>query len=341
MANQFAVSVADAIGRDSNGNVLFLGKANMSSAFTMTTARTDVRGGINNPLLYTYYHDREVAVSIEAATFTPALVALNAGTSVTNGTYSVVKTEAVTLSSGSGTLSETPVAGTFVGLLFSNGTIANVTPSGTAVFVAGKNESVTAMYTYSETLVDQVVGYATNPPTGIELILTSEIRNASNVKVYDLQIIIPNFNISGNYNISLSADGVSSQAIEGAALVEPDPSGDYYYKVNWIPSTSGTLVFSDLAMTPSVISFSAATAPDTFQITTLGIRGGLYANVNVTTSASYARTSGSATITVGSGTGLVTATSAVANSHAATITGWYWDATSGSLSDTVSVIVTA
>jgi hypothetical protein len=339
MANQFAVSVADAIGRDSNGNVLFLGKANMSSAFTMTTARTDVRGGINNPLLYTYYHDREVAVSIESAVFTAALVALNAGTSITNGTYSVVKTEAVTLSSGSGTLTETPVSATTVGLLFSDGTIVNVTPSGTTVFVAGKNENVTAMYTYSETLVDQVVGYATTPPSGIELILTSEIRNASNVKVYDLQIIIPNFNISGNYNISLAADGVSSQTIEGAALVEADAAGDYYFKANWIPSTAGTLVFSDLAMTPSVISFSAATKPDTYQITTLGIRGGLYANVNVTTSASYARTSGSTSITVGSGTGLVTATSAVANSHVATITGWYWDVSSGSLSDTISVIV--
>jgi hypothetical protein len=244
------------------------------------------------------------------------------------------------LSSGSGTLTETPVS-TTVGLLFSNGTIANVTPSGTTVFVAGKNEIVTAMYNYNETLVDQVIGYATTPPTGIELILTSEIRNASNVKVYDLQIIIPNFNISGNYNISLSADGVSSQAIEGTALVEADAAGDYYYKVNWIPSIAGTLVYTDLALTPSVIDFSAATKPDTFQITALGIRGGLFANVNVTTSASYARTSGCAGITVGSGTGLVTATSAVIANDSAVITGWYWDVSSGSLVDTLSVLVGA
>jgi hypothetical protein len=314
MANKFLVSVADVIGRNSTtGALLFRGVANINSAFTMATQKTDVRGGINNPLLYVYYHDREITVSIESATFEKSLLALNAGTSVANGTLTVAKQESVTLSSGSGNLTET----------------------------ATSNQTVTAIYDYSETEVDYVTGYATLPPTGIELIMTSEVRDTTNTKIYDFQIIIPNFNISGNYTMSLAANGVSNQKIEGAALVKAAAGGDYYYIAKWIPSAAGTVSYSDVAMTPSVITFSAAVKPDTEQITTLGIRGGLMANVNITTSASYARTSGCTTITVGSGTGLVTGTSAIANSHNAVISGWYYDSVSGSLSDTVTVNVTS
>ncbi len=341
MANEFLVSVADVIGRDtSTGNVLFRGKANLNSSFTMTTQKTEVRGGINNPLLYTYYHDRAVEVKIESATFDKSLWALNAGTTVVNDTVTVVKTESVTLSSGSGTLTETPTSN--VGVIFDSGAIQTVTPVGTDIYVSGGgSQSVTAVYDYSETLVDQVVGYTVNPPTGVELIMTSEIRNASGTKVYDLQIDIPAFNISGNYTLALNANGVSTQSFDGTAAETTHADGNYYYKVNWIPATSAVPPVTAIAAIPTTLSFSAATAPDTGQITVMGIRGGTYANITLTTASSYVRTSGCSTITVGTGTGVVTATSAVNAGDTALITATYYDATSGSLTDTVNVSVTS
>ena len=340
MANEFLVSVADVIGRDSTtGNLLFIGKANISSAFNMTTQKTDVRGGINNPLLYTYYHDREVSVKIESATFDKTVLALNAGTTVSNDTVTVAKKEAITLVAGVGTCTETPIGN--VGVLLPNGTIQNVTPSGAEITVSGgAAQEVDVVYNYSETLVDEVVGYTNLPPTGIHLTMISEIRNSSNTKTYDFIVDIPAFNISGNYNLSLSANGVSNQAIEGTALVTVAASGDYYYKSWWVPSAATSVAYSDIAATPSTIMFDVSDLPDTSQITVYGIRGGIYQNVNVTTSCSFVRTSGCTTFTV-SAAGLVTATSAVLADSAAVISATYYDATAGSLVDTMNLAATA
>jgi len=337
MANEFLVSVADVIGRDATTDaLLFLGKANITSAFGITTQKTDVRGGINNPLLYTYYHDREVSVKVESATFNKSIIALNAGTTVTNSTYTVCKKESKTLSGGSVTLSETPTSST-VGVILPNGTIQNITPSGAVITVSGGlNQTVDCIYDYSETLVDQVVGYATLPPTGIHLTLISEVRDASNTKTYDLIIDIPNFNLSGNYNMSLNANGVSSDNLEGTAVVEAATGGDYYYKVWWVPASTTSVAYTDIAATPSTVTFDVSDLPDTSQITVLGIRGGTYANVNVTTSCSFTRTSGCTTFTV-SAAGLITATSAVLADSTCVITSTYYDSTSGSLTDTMTV----
>ena len=70
MANEFLVSVADVILQDATtGAALAYGKANISSAFTLSMQSADVRAGINNPLLYSYYHTRELSVKVEQATF--------------------------------------------------------------------------------------------------------------------------------------------------------------------------------------------------------------------------------------------------------------------------------
>ena len=74
-----------------------------------------------------------------------------------------------------------------------------------------------------------------------------------------------------------------------------------------------------------------------------GYRGQLYGVLPVTTSSSYVKTtgtSGSQNISV-SATGLVTAGSATGSGVNVWITATYYDPTSGSLSDTVSVVTTA
>jgi hypothetical protein len=98
MANNFLVSVADAILRNPTTlETLAIGKANINSAFNITMANTDVRGGIGNPLLYSFYHDRMVELSIESAIFSKSILALNAGATVTNGALTCVKQEYIVL----------------------------------------------------------------------------------------------------------------------------------------------------------------------------------------------------------------------------------------------------
>ena len=59
MSNEFLVSVANAVLRDSTtGEALVYGKANLNSSLTQTMDATDVRGGVGNKLLYKYFHSK-------------------------------------------------------------------------------------------------------------------------------------------------------------------------------------------------------------------------------------------------------------------------------------------
>lgn len=242
MGNLFLVSVADVIGRNkTTKQIYFYGKANINSQFQTAMQATDVRGGINNPLLFRYYHDREVTVTIDSAIFDKTWLALNAGatTATLSQTTTITKTESVSLTSASGTLSGSALASTYVGVVMSSGSIINVAATGSLITVPGAGtESVTCTYDMSGSGVDYVTGYTITPPAGLELVMTSEVRDNTNTKLYDFQIIIPSFNISGNQQWSLTAAGVSQTKIEGAALVTPGTTSatDYYYIAKFIPA---------------------------------------------------------------------------------------------------------
>lgn len=343
MANKFLVSVANAILRDPNTlAALALGKTNITSSITLAMAATDVRGGINNPLLFAYYHDRKVDFKIEEVTFNKNILALNLGTSIANGAYTVVKNESLVLSGGSGVVTQTPLAN--VTVFLPNDTIQTVTPTGGSITVSGGgNLKVNAVYTYTVT-ADQIVATSTTPPTLVDLTLIAEVRDETNVVTDYLHINVPRYQISGNYTLALAANGVSQQALDGTALVttSTDASADYYFKATWIPVSSTSVPVSSIANSPTVLTFSVAGGkPQSKQMTTLGIRGGLFANSVITTSCSYTRTSGCITISCGSYTGLVTAGSSFLAGESAIFQSAFYDTVSGSLTDTFTVNCTA
>jgi hypothetical protein len=207
---------------------------------------------------------------------------------------------------------------------------------------SGANQMITAVYNYLTT-ADRITIETTKPPSVVDLTLIAEIRDNTNTIVDYLQINVPRFLVSGNYTLSLAANGVSNQALEGSALAVASSdcvNGEYYATVTWVPATAVAPSVYGIAALPASIAFSVASGlPASRQIQTLGIRGGLYGNLTVTSSASYVK-SGSASITVSAG-GLVTAGSSGSAGHAATVTVTYYDATSGSLTDTVAVSITA
>ena len=350
MANNFLVSVARAVLRDPTTLAgIGYGTANIDSALNITTQETEVRGGINNPLLFKYIHDRKVDVKITDATFSPTILSLNAGTSVLNGSVTAVKTDCLTLSaSGSATLNSTPTS-TNVEVFLPNGTIQTVTPTGSNITVSGgANQTVTAIYDYTSALTDQVTIETTKRPSVVDLTLIAEVRDSSNVIQYYLQIHVPKFQINGNYNLALAANGVSTQALEGSSLAVTSSdctTGDYYAKVTWIPNSSEAIPVTSIALYPAMTFSVAAGLPASKQLTLYGLRGGLNGNVILTTSASYHITSGStglaAYFNVGANTGLVTAGSSVAAGWNAIVTACYTDATLGTLTDVTTITATA
>ena len=341
MTNEFLVSVADVILRDpTTGNALAYGKANISSAITLSMQSADVRAGINNPLLYSYYHTREMSVKVEQATFDETILALNVGATVSVGAVNVLQTDCLTLSaSGSGTITLTPVGN--VSVILPSGAIETVTPSTKDITVSsGASALVTAIYVTSKS-ADQITIESTEPPSIVDLTLIAEIRasDQTTVKKY-LQVNIPRFQVAGNYTLNLAANGVSNQALEGKALVSSATdctTGDSYAKVTYIPVTSST-EYSSIAVIPSTTTWVNSTA-QSVQLSVLGIRGGVYANQNITTSCSFVL-SGSfgAGMAVGAATGLIsTSASGVTTTGTAIIAARY---ATGSLVDLAQIIFT-
>ena len=340
MTNEFLVSVADAVIRDpiTKAGIAY-GKANITSAFNLSMSSQDVRAGINNPLIYSYYHTRELGVTLSQAIFAETFLALNVGGTVQTGAVNVLQTDCIVLSSsGSGVLSSTPIGN--VEVFLPDGTVQTVTPSVKNITVTGaNNKMVNAIYTTSK-MANQITVETVKPPSIVDLTLIAEIRSSdqTTVKKY-LQINIPRFQIAGNYTLDLAADGVSNETLEGRALATTSSdctTGDYYAKISYIPVTE-SIVYSNIAATPSTIYWPKATAQST-QITVLGIRGGIYDNANITSECTFTRvgTTGSGII-VGS-TGLIsTSASAIPNPTTIQINVTY---PSGSLVDYVMINVT-
>jgi len=347
------VSVGEAVVRDSvTGAALMSGRANIDSAFTMSAQSTEVRGGINNQLLFTYIHDKKVDVKITDATFNMDILSLNAGTNILNSSVTVLKSECVTFSaSGSATLANVPTGTKGVNVFLGDpATIQTVTPVGSVITVSGGN-GLTGMayYDYSVT-ADQLTVEAITPPQIVDLYLTAQERdsNSKGAIVNLVQIHIPNFQILGNYTLGMTANGVSTQPLEGTALVTKSTNctvSDYYATVTRIPYTGANPSVSNLYLKQDTFISVAAGLPKTVQLQAIGLRGGLAGQIDVTTSASYHVTSGSTTLAayfnVGANTGLVTAGSSVAAGWTAVISACYIDSVSGTLTDSAIMTVTA
>jgi hypothetical protein len=238
--NLFAVSVGDCIGRNrTTKQVYFYGKANVETGVTTAMDEVEVRGGINNPKLYSYFHSRKINASITSAVFDQTWLALNAGaTAPTNGTTTITRTEAITLTSGCvGTLTGSALAGTQVGIILSGGSIINLAAAGSTVTVPGQaSATVTATYDCSGSNINYVTGYSITPPSNVELLIQSEIRDSSNNKLYLHQYIIPSYQITGNQQLALTANGVSQTKLDGTALSISAAGGDYFYIERVIPA---------------------------------------------------------------------------------------------------------
>ncbi len=348
--SRFLVSVGDAIIRDTTTKAaLMYGKANIDSAFSTTAQSTQVRGGVNNQLLYTYIHDKEVSVKITDATFNMDILSLNAGTNVLNESVTALATDCLVFSaSGSATVTTGTPTGN-VTVFIGDSTPQTVTPTGANITVSGgANQKGYAIYEYTTT-ADNLTFEATVPPKLVDLTLIAEERDSTTRSVVNyVHIHVPYFQVAGNYTLSMAANGVSNQPLEGTAQVAKSTNcsdGDYYAEITRIPATASAPIVNDLYLKKDTSFSVAAGLPKTIQLQALGLRGGNYGDVDVTTSASYHVTSGSTTAVgnynVGANTGLITAGSSVAAGWIAVITACYTDATNGTLTDTATITATA
>ena len=339
MSKYFLVSVANAVGRDpATGEGLFYGTTNASTAVSLSMSEEEIRGGINNVIQGIYYHDKTLECTIEKATFSRAFLPLNVGSDIQIGqNVKVLQTECLTLDGeGNGSLSKLPDG--LVNVFLDEDTVMAVT-AGAAVdnkypisvpSMAG--QMVTAIYDAYET-VDVLTVETTTPPKVVDLTLLIQVRDENMNLAYILQYNIPKFQVSGNYEMSLSADGVSNESLSGKALnvkAEDCNTGDMYATIKWVPVAATAAAISGIIITNGNITAENGVAA-VYQLNVIGIYDSLDNRINITNDCTFEM---SGTLTGVSMTdGTITVTSEATTAGSVTITATY-----GSTSLTDSII---
>ena len=108
MANEYLVSTAEVYGFDEDDNMILFGDTMLDTSIENAISNTDVRAGQGNMLQYIYYHSAELTVAVNNAQFSLNQLALAVGSDITTGA-DVFTTETVTVTSGAGTVSKTPL----------------------------------------------------------------------------------------------------------------------------------------------------------------------------------------------------------------------------------------
>lgn len=278
----FLVSTAD-FSYFVNGILACTGTTNLNTSLEVSVQEQNVNGGKGNKLLYSYKYGRELSATIETANWKLEYIAANVGSNIVEGLTDVYKMgECVTLTNGIGILEKEPIGDVAVEL--SEGTILTVTPNDNKIDLTGKgltNESVKVTYRYNTIAKTLKINADSTPYVG-KLILDADKHNNDLGKVGSVQITIPSYQLSGNFTINFTPDGVVSTNLDGKALaVDSDKCEDgssVYAYIKEFDDIEKALTISDLAVTPGKVSLNVN---DTTNLTVVGIKGAFYSPIKI------------------------------------------------------------
>lgn len=222
-AKNFLVSTAD-FALFSNEMLACTGTVNLNTSIEVTMQEQNINAGKGNKLVYSYKYGREMNITLEAANWDLRYLAVNLGKDINiqlDDAYDIYK--CVTINDGIGVLPNTPIGNVDVEISADNA--INVIPEGNVIDLKPYGiESGTVNVTYKfKELSQSIVIDAETSPKVYKLVMTADKHNNKLGKVGTVEIEVPSFQPSGNFNIEFTPDGVSSTSIEGKALaVEGD-----------------------------------------------------------------------------------------------------------------------
>ena len=315
-SKDFLVSTAD-VSFFVDGQLAFTGTTALNTTISVSMEDQEVIGGKGAKTQYKYKYGRKVNPTIEMADWKLEYIAANVGSKIAQSLSNVYAVaECVTLTKGTGTLAHEPIAGAEVFVEKEDGTISKVKASGSTITVGNTDATVKATYKYAQQTKNIVIDAESSPMIG-ELVLTADKHNNRKGKIGQVQITIPAFQPNGTFDISLESEGVTSTTIEGDALAVEGVTcteGDVYGYVREFEDAAKDAVVSEIAATPSLITLKTSAKQ---QLSIIGIREGLYSNVDIDPSKckyesdnqSYAKANASGEISaVAQGTANITVT---------------------------------
>lgn len=283
-AKNFLVSTAD-FALLYNGMLACTGTTNLNTSIEVSMQEQNVNAGKGNKLIYSYKYGRELNINLEAANWDLRYLAVNLGREINtalDNAYDIYK--CITINEGIGVLPNTPIGNVDVEISADNA--VNVVPDGNTIDLTPygiTSGTVNVTYKFSE-ISQSIVIDAETSPNVYTLILTADKHNNKLGKVGTVEIEIPSFQPSGNFNIEFTPDGVTSTSIEGKALaVEGDTceSGNSVYAyVRERSDQEYKIIVSEIVATPSEVELNTSdTITETLSI--IGLKGSLYSNIEL------------------------------------------------------------
>jgi hypothetical protein len=307
---EFLVSTAD-FAMYYNDILACTGTTNLNTSIDVSMQEQNVNAGKGNGLAYSYKYGRELACTLEAANWDLRYLATNLGNDIVNqlsDIYSI--NECVQLTAGIGSVAKLPIGD--VAVLMADGTIVTVTPVGKVIDLTATttgNVMVNATYKYSG-LAKTIVIDADTAPKIYRLVLDADRHNTKIGKVGSLQIEIPSYQPSGNFNMNFTPDGVSSTNIDGKALkVEGDTcsSGSAVYAyVREYNADADVFTIDEIIATPSTVDI---TGTGTYTLRVRGLKEN-YMPMEIENADCTFASDAVGVATVGATTGIVTGVSA-------------------------------
>lgn len=284
-AKNFLVSTAD-FALFFNEMLACTGTVNLNTSIEVTMQEQNINAGKGNKLVYSYKYGREMNITLEAANWDLRYLAVNLGKDINvklDDAYDIYK--CVTINDGIGILPNTPIGNVDVEISADNA--INVVPNGNTIDLKPYGiESGTVNVTYKFREMSQtIVIDAETSPKVYKLILTADKHNNKLGKVGTVEIEVPSFQPSGNFNIEFTPDGVTSTSIEGKAFaVEGDTcdSGNAVYAyVRERSDEEYKIIVSEIAGTPGVIELDSTDKTKIVTISVIGVKGAMYSNIEL------------------------------------------------------------
>ena len=220
---------------DPSTNALILtSKTLTEEGLNFSSTAEEARGGAANALLGKYYHDSTFGLTLTDQLFDLQYLALNCGGSI-QATSDVMTNEQVTVTvAGQITVAQTPVAfnGNVVGWYKSasedDSHYKLLTFTGKVATIQGAQigDVYCVKYFYANTSARKFIVNTAYIPATVHAVATFPLFKAgtssdqytSSSQLGEIQVDIPNFQLEGSQELSLSSSGISTASLSGSAL---------------------------------------------------------------------------------------------------------------------------
>ena len=217
------------------GNDLIgVAKTLTESTFNFAITAEDIRGGKSNGLLGRYFHDSTLTATLTDAMFDLNYIALSLGVNVESGGLSVKEEELKVGADSTVTTTEAPVAfdGTMIGWYKkptdNDWTVGTITGNKMTISNGVQDTAYCVKYFYQNANAKSITIKSQYVPATLHVVVLTDLYSGkvgtqSDTTRYGRLIVdIPQFQLDGSQDLSLTATSVATVSLSGQALAVLD-----------------------------------------------------------------------------------------------------------------------